>query len=199
MRAELVQNIREGKRPQSLAEKRQIEEARRKAEAQKKLEDEKAQITFGRAADKYLEWAKTNKKDYSNDESRYRNHLKQVLSNVKLTDIDALLIEKLKNDLQKKALAPKTINHCLALIRTIYMKAISWNLYNGPVPTKGVKFPKNDNRRIRFLSHKEAHKLLKELGKVSHIVRDQAVIALHCGLRFGEIANLKWSDIDLDK
>ncbi len=45
---------------------------------------------------------------------------------------------------------------------------------------------------MRFFIAQEA------LKKVSMQVHDQAQIALHCGLRFGEIAKLIWADVDLD-
>jgi len=52
---------------------------------------------------------------------------------------------------------------------------------------------------MRFLSHEEAGALLAELAKTSMTVHDAALLSLHCGLRAGEIFNLHWSDIDLDR
>jgi len=75
IRAELVQNIREGKSPQSLAEKRQIENERKEAEEQKRKLKEKEETIFGEVADEFIKWGKANKKDWFNDESRYNNHL----------------------------------------------------------------------------------------------------------------------------
>jgi hypothetical protein len=47
LRAEIVQNIKEGKSPQSLAEKRQIEAERIKAENEKREKEKKDRKTFG--------------------------------------------------------------------------------------------------------------------------------------------------------
>ena len=198
MRAEIIQNIREGKQPQSLAEKRMLQEEKRRNEELKKLKEKKEAITFQMAADAYFEWGRSNKKDWKNDVSRYENHLLKELSALRLKDISSLRLEKLKSELQKKDLAPKTINHCLTLIRTIYRKASMWDLYSGQIPTNKLAFPKSDNRRLRFLSQDEAKKLLFELRNISPIVHDQALLSLHTGLRFGEIANLCWPDIDLE-
>ncbi len=52
------------------------------------------------------------------------------------------------------------------------------------------------NKRQRFLSLEEARELLEELKKASQQTHDEAMLSLHCGLRFGEIANLRWADID---
>ena len=212
LRTELVRNIREGKRPQSLAEKRELEEARQRTASMEKERERREKITFDELAQEFLKWARSNKKDYFNDHSRYENHIKPALGGLPAKDITPFLLEKLKRDLQKKriqrikakkgskgpTLSPKTIHHCLTLIRTIYHKAGLWGLYSGQIPTAKVKFPKLDNKRVRFFSHEEADILLEKLQGKSQQVHDQAIIALHCGLRFSEISKLRWADIDLE-
>jgi integrase len=198
IRSEIVQNIKKGKSPQTLAEKRQIEDERKEAEEQKRLLKEKEEITFGNIANEFIKWAKANKKDWLNDESRYRNHLKPKLENMRLIDISPFLLEKLKSELFKKNLSPKTVHHCLTLVRSIYGKAVAWDFYKGQIPTVEVQFPKVNNKRERFLNYDEAKQLLDALNEKSSQVHDQALISIHCGLRFSEIAKLTWVDIDLD-
>jgi integrase len=196
IRADKVQNIRKGEGYQSLAEKRQIEAARKREEEQKRQLKEKEEIRFGQVATEYLKWSEANKKSYPEDKSRYEKHLK-FLDSVRLKDISPLMLEKLKRDLQKKNLSSATVHHVLTLIRAIFRKVVAWKLYQGSIPTTEVKFPKLNNKRSRFLSHKEAAVLLKELKRLSKNVYNQSLLALYCGLRFGEIANLTWADIDL--
>lgn len=196
LRAEIVQNIKEGKSPQSLAEKRQIEAERIKAENEKREQEKKARITFDKIVKEYLNWAKDNKKSYKSDESRYDNHLSH-LSKLSLKEISPLMLEKLKRDLIAKHLSEATIHQVLALIRAIYRKAGGWGLYEGKIPTESIKIPKPDNKRLRFLSHNEADRLLKALKEKSQQVYNQSLLALLCGLRFSEIANLTWADLDL--
>jgi integrase len=197
LRSEIVQNIKEGKSPQSLAEKRQIEMERKEAEDQKRKLKEREETTFGEVANEFIKWGKANKKDWFNDESRFNNHLKSTLGEKRLKDISPFLLEKLKSGLFKKNLSPKTVHHCLTLVRSIYKKSVDWGLYNGKIPTDKIEFPKVDNQRLRFLDHNEAKTLLDALIKVSSQVHDQALISLHCGLRFSEIAKLTWGDVDL--
>ena len=161
-----------------------------------KKEREKEMLTFGELANKYIEWAKGSKKSWRDDAQRYDKHLKPDLSRKPLKAIMTLQLEKLKRDLDKKDLAPATIKHCLVLVRQMYNKAIAWGLYEGTNPVKQVKLPKVNNRRIRFLSYKEADLLLKKLLKHSSVLYDQAVLSIQCGLRFGEIANLIGSDLN---
>ena len=97
---------------------------------------------------------------------------------------------------QKKELSLVTLKHCLVLVREIFNKAAQWGKYQGVNPVKGVKLPTLSNRRERFFSHEEADKLLTELKKVSQTVYDQALLSLHCGLRTGEIFNIRGQDLD---
>jgi integrase len=122
----------------------------------------------------------------------------------------------MKSEMTKEKKSPKTISHCLALIRAMYNKAIDWGLYQGENPIKkkrpGEKkgiMPTVRNARDRFLSVEEAEKLLMELKRNHQIkkeykelkdpkMHDIALISLHTGARAGEIFSLKGDDIDLE-
>lgn len=151
---------------------------------------------FHEAAEKYIKWAKTNKK-WEGDGSRIDNHLNPALRKKKLNEIAASDLEDLKNDLFKKGLSKASVRHCIVLVRMIYNRAIAWGQYRGSNPVKGVKLPTLQNQRERFLSYEEAQALLDKLKEKSKTAHDMALLSLHCGLRFGEIANLKGHDIDL--
>jgi len=197
IRGELTQNIREGKGYQSLREKREIEAESQRSKEEKKAIKEKENYTFGSAAKEYLKWSELNKKSYDADKSRFDNHLKTI-KNVALKDVSPLQIEGIKSRLKKTGLSDSTIYQVLALTRAIFNKVTSWGLYNGENPVKHVKFPKLNNKRTRFLSHDESKQLLEALKDKSITVYNQSLLALHCGMRFGEIASLTWSDVDLD-
>jgi integrase len=81
-------------------------------------------------------------------------------------------------------------------MRQIFNKAMVLGMFKGQNPIKGVKLPTLQNARERFLSFDEAQNLLTALKAKSKTVHDMAVISLHCGLRFGEIADLKSQDLD---
>lgn len=151
---------------------------------------------FSHMAKTYLEWANENKSRDRDDRSRYENHLKDALGKRRLHDISSFDLERLKSNLTKKELSPATVKHCLVLVREIFNKAREWGKYHGENPIYGVKLPTLQNRRERFLNHDEADLLLKELAGVSKSVHDQALLSLHCGLRAGEIFNLKGQDLD---
>jgi len=187
----------EGWTPEA-AQRRRFEllEQDRTGKYKPKLQRKHERLTFGEVAEKYIQWARASKKSWKDDEQRYRKHLEPVLSRDSLKGVSPLKIEKLKRDLQKKGLAPGTVKHCLVLIRQIFNKAGAWGLYDGPNPIKQVKLPSPNNKRTRFLTYEEADELLDKLSRRSRQVHDQALLSLHCGLRFGEIAALRWGDLD---
>lgn len=194
LRAEILGNIKTGKRPQTLKEMRQMELKKEKAKRQAVEKDERLNVILDTVAQEYL--AGLNKSTQLANTSRYDNHIKPVFGKTPLRQIDPLSLEQFKRVLTKKELAPKTIHHTLTIIRTIFRKAILWGYYNGPVPTSKIDFPKVNNRRLRFLTHDEANKLLNTLNRRSPMTHDQVLIALHCGLRAGEVRGLRWQDVD---
>jgi len=155
---------------------------------------------FKDVAAKYLEWAAHNKtREGRDDESRYRLSLAPVFDDKRLNEISSFDLERLKNDLTKKGYAPGSVKHCLMLFRQMFNKATQWGMYKGDNPIKGVKLPVLQNQRERFLTHDEADKLLNELINISSgQLHDMALLSLHCGLRAGEIFNLKGQDLDFE-
>jgi integrase len=146
----------------------------------------------------YLKWARVNKISACDDEGRYKNHLSHRFDKRRLNEISVFDLERMKKELLNQGLAPSTTVLVLALFRGIFNKAIAWGLYNGLNPMKGVKIPKLNNQRERFLSYDEADMLLDELAKSSQDCHDMALLSLHSGLRAGEIFNLKGQDLDFE-
>ncbi len=148
--------------------------------------------------EKYLPYTKDNKKErtYAIEKFYFRLWINPIIGNKTLDEISPFDIEKIKKEMMDKNKSPRTIEYSLAIIRQVFNKAIEWGIFNGTNPTTRVKKPKKDNRRIRFLTKEEAEKLLDELKKHSMQDYEIAYISLYTGMRFGEITNLTWQDID---
>jgi integrase len=193
---ELKESAKKGTGPIRLSEKREQATEERKAKEQKKKLEQKMNKTFGVIFSSYLDWAKENKKHWSNDKYRYENHLKELLEDARLKDINSFKLEQVKSKLSKKGLAPATVKHCLVIVRQVFNKAILWGKWDGNNPIKGVKLPKLDNQKLRVISAQEESLLLPALKEKSSNVHDLAVMSLYAGLRFSEIVSLRWQDID---
>ncbi len=66
-------------------------------------------------------------------------------------------------------------------------------------PCRGVKLLAENNERTRYLTVKEEQDLFAQLtGPRAHI-RPIVILALHTGMRRGEILSLKWSQVDFSR
>ncbi|WP_319779940.1 tyrosine-type recombinase/integrase [Maridesulfovibrio sp.] len=218
-RAEYLHNLKTGEGPYSrkdeLAAEKETNEATQKADQEKAAQERLEAITFGTVFDAYMEWAKTNKKHWGNDEYRYRVHLEKHLHDIRFKDISTFQLEEIKAKLLKK-LAPATVKHCIVVIRQVYNRAQEGSLgidgkpfeWEGLNPVSGVKLKNlgTHNEKIRTidtLDSKEGkpgrdEKLLMDMLKEkSFITYGLAMTSLYAGLRFAEAANLRWMHIDL--
>ncbi len=156
----------------------------------------KQSFTLKEAFEKYVnEWLIPRNKGYKNDESFFYSNLQSVHS-IDINKIDVYLLDSLIAELFGKGRANQSIRYLIGIIQRVINKMDDWGLYHGTKPFSKITLPKVNNRRMRFLTPEEAHVLLDELKQHSLAVYLQALISLHCGLRFGEIAELKISDID---
>ena len=55
-----------------------------------------------------------------------------------------------------------------------------------------------DNERVRYLTEDEQQRFFQALGNNQQL-KDIVTVALHTGMRRGEIFNLKWFDLDFDR
>lgn len=196
--SELQENQRLGRRPFTLREKREMaaqEQQAIEAEAAKARKDNKS---LNDAFDAYIKWAKTNKKDWDHDETRMTLHVLPHLGGMRLSEIGAADIEAVKVKCQEKGHAPATVKHVLQCVRAIFNFSIRLGDYAGENPTRKVKFPKLDNARKRFFSDDQVDALLSALAEQTMDVHDMTLLSILSGLRFGEVAKLRWEHVDLE-
>lgn len=188
--------------PTRIFEKRKLEADRRKAEQEAVELAEKENITFGQfMTETYLPQCKQDKrpKTYEFETMFYRLHLADAIGGLTFTAISPFQIEKIKKTMKDKKLSPRYIQYALQIIRQVFNKANKLGIFNGASPTKAVDWPKLDNAKMRYLSIEEAETLLAALAQKSQNLHDMALISLHCGLRFGEIAGLTWGCVNLEQ
>jgi len=197
---ELKENQRTGDGEVTLSDKRKKEEIKRKSDEENRIKKQQEQVSFNEIFLKYIELAKKEKteRSYRTEEGLFKKWISPTIGDTPMKDISPFALEKLKDKMKKANLSPRSISYALAVIRQVFNYAKRFELYNGDNPTGKVKKPTEDNRRDRFLTHKEAELLLQKLKESSVTVHDMALLSLHCGLRRGEIISLTWNDVDFD-
>jgi len=199
--AELKKAHTIGEGPCSLAEKRKLAEEKRQAEETARVIEARESITLAQVWEKYLPVAQANKATHTAyaEEAAYRLWLSPTLADKPLRDIKPIHLERIKKTMTEAGRSAQTVRHVLAALRQVFNFAKRHGLYAGDNPVSLVKKPSADARRLRFLTHDEADRLLAALAERESNVHDMALLALHCGLRAGEIFSLTWGDVDMER
>ncbi len=211
--SELKRNARTGEGEKTLGEKRKVAEAAKQAaEAERqKIETEKAEAekvetdrirlesasVFNAVLDQYCK-SHSDKKSLKDEKILMRLWVQPLVGLKRLQEITMLDIERVKRNMLKAGRSPRRVQYAVAVVRQIFNYAKQHKLFDGETPTKGVKLPKIDNQRMRFLSPDEANSLLNELKKHSMVSYRVSLLSLYSGLRFGEIAGLRWQHVDIE-
>lgn len=105
----------------------------------------------------------------------YRNHLRQKLTNKKTIRTDA------------------SVNREISCLHHLLSKGAEWDLLEQNPFKKGKSLlTKENNQRLRFLSHDELQKLLA--AAPDHL-KEIIICAVNSGMRRGELLSLKWEQI----
>lgn len=201
-RSELTENQRIGQGVRTLQERREREQARREREKAEKEKLDRDTLSFGDFFhETYFPQAQANKstRSHTREESLFRLWIGPVIKDVSMKAVSPFHLEKIKKNMADAGKSPRSAHYALAVVRQVFNHARILGLYEGEPPTTRVKKPTADNRRMRFLSHDEAGRLLKALREKTQEVYEIALVSLQCGLRAGEIFSLTWRDLDLER
>jgi integrase len=157
-------------------------------------------VTLGEFTTRYLKWCEDVKqKDHRSKKQRLgvvKANLgaETLLSKITRADIERYQAERLSAQSHRKTpMKPATVNRELAALKHMLTKAVEWGELRDS-PARGLKLSKENNRRLRYLTPEECAKLLEAC---SATMRQVVTVALHTGMRKGEILNLTWSSVNL--
>src|SRR5436305_852967 len=109
------------------------------------------------------------------------------LGQITRTEIEAWRREKMAR------CRPATINRDLSRLRRMFSLAVEWELLEES-PMAGIRFLRENNARTRYLSLEECQRLIASC--IAPHIRALVTVALHSGMRLGEILDLHWYDLD---
>lgn len=197
--SQLRENSRTGTGPRTYAEMRAMNI--QKEEAQKAAENEIQQqlVTFSQfwEAD-YFPNAETTKKagTIASERWLYGKWIAPVIGTKPLQNLSVLDVEAIISKARKQKKSAATIRYILAIISQVWRRAEILGVVSGECPCRKIKKPRQDNRRVRFLTTDEAKRLLAGLELHSKDMHDIALMSLYTGMRAGEIHSLLWGSIN---
>ena len=137
------------------------------------LAKKKSLITLDTLAYQYFNENMTLVKDMPKEQKRYENHIKDVLGHIKADNIKLTDIKNLRNKFMEE-FSPRTVNHLIFLIGTIYKYNIKNEYYKGVSPTANFEGLEVKNERDKYLTLDEIDKLLEACWASSYEVLSTA-------------------------
>jgi integrase len=121
-----------------------------------------------------------------------RLHIIPYIGKVQLQKLAPQQLKKLYADKLKEGLSAITVTAIHNLLHRVLDDAVKWDLLARNVCDR-VSPPRKEHREITPLTVEQIHQLLEAAS--GHPQEALFVLALHTGLRRGELLGLKWQDI----
>ena len=124
-----------------------------------------------------------------------KNHLLPFFGKLRLRDLTATHVRALKARKLDEGLHPNTVGLVQSVLGTALNQAVDDGLIPQNPGARVKKAAARGEKPMRALSHEEASRLMD----AARGTRDEAliVVALRTGMRQGELAALRWEDVDL--
>jgi integrase len=128
-------------------------------------------------------------------ESVVRLHLKPALGRLKLKKLTPVHVQGFYQDRLDTGLAPASVNKLHVVLHKALSQAMEWNMITRNVAAL-AKAPRPAPEEMKTLSAEETRCLLEAArgNKLEAVY----VLAIHTGMRQGELLALKWQDVDLE-
>lgn len=134
----------------------------------------------------------------SSTSNTWRSHIRTKIlptfGDVPLQDVTPLAVQKWVNELASSGLAPATIRAVYGLFKQMLGKAVDYDLLVKN-PCRLVELPPVRRKPITPLSVEQLARLERE---APDRYRAMIHLAAWAGMRWGELAALRWEDVDLE-
>lgn len=124
----------------------------------------------------------------------YRKYISPYLGNYFIRDITQLQIRELLKKVKQQGLQFETQNKIRILLVDIFNKAMIDDFVRKN-PAKGISLKRNEEKDVRVLSLEDQVDFFNCCKGTFY--NNFFIVAINTGMRIGEIAALRWNDIDL--
>jgi integrase len=177
-------------------------EAREKAnQALKDLESgldlRASTVTVGAFLDAWLESTareRVRPSTYVSYQGHVRHHLKPALGTTKLRQLTPQQVNAMLSERVANGMSPTTANLIRATLRTALSSAVKWGMVSQNVAALSDPRPVR-RQRVEPLSVEQIQILL--IHATNDRIGPLLVVAVHTGLRQGELLGLRWQDVDI--
>ena len=126
----------------------------------------------------------------------YKKHIAPTLGNSYIHNISQLQIRELLKKLKKQGYQFETVNKARVLLVDMFNKAMNDEFVRRN-PAKGITIKRDEKKDIRVLSVEDQIDFFNCCKGTFY--DNFFIVALQTGMRVGELAALRWKDIDWDK
>ncbi len=155
-------------------------------------------LTVGEYMDSWLKGSvrgSVRQSTFDRYEIAVRVHIKPALGRLKLKKLTPAHLAAFYQDRLDTGSAPASVNKLHVTLHKALDQAVKWHMVPRNV-AEVVKGPRPVHKEMRTLSAEETRKLLETArgDKLEALY----VLAVHTGMRQGELLALKWQDVDLE-
>lgn len=139
-----------------------------------------------------------------NYESNIKHHIVPAIGALKISELTPLLLQNFISDMRSKGLSEGTVKKIYNIIHTSLNQAVKLNLIPKN-PASYIDKPKVKHEEMKVWTVDQVKQFIRVGGekqgdsdtvKYRHFLA--CLIALHTGMRQGEILGLRWKDIDFE-
>jgi integrase len=140
-------------------------------------------------------YSSVRRSTYDRDSNLVNNHIKPILGGLKLKKLNSAHVQSFYRDRLDAGLSASTVLKMHDILRRGLAQATKWHLVPKNVADV-VKPPRPVPKEMVALSADETRRLLEAAG--GDRLEALYVLAVHTGMRQGELLALRWQDVDLE-
>ena len=158
----------------------------------------RTRATTGELLDEWLNHITPNRQPKTVDEYRRKvdRHIRPAIGSIRLDKLEPATLDAWYRRWREQGLSETTVHHLHAIIRAALNQAVKWDwIYRSPALRATAPTLKSHSMKIP--TPEQLNKLHRAAAEKDPVLATAIALAALTGARRGELAALRWSDIDL--